>query len=209
MKSSRTCVGCHGRINDAPQGGGIRFVLVPAEGGGAAVAVDLAGGSFGRGAHVHATGACLLKACSGGFAKAFRRPISVQAEALLGELERAASRRIEGLLLGARRGGLLAFGDDAKERFEDPTNAPLLVVARDAGSEARFLERAVASGRALAWGTKDSLGRLFSREAVAKVAVCSEGVAKEISRAIRIAGLGTDELVRTAGTGAARAEASA
>jgi len=185
-KASRTCVGCHAPI-DACGEGSFRLVLVPPSAGGAGaahdVAVDLAGGSFGRGAHLHATPACVEKACAGGFSKAFRRPVRADATKLALDVERAAEARIVGLLLGARRAGLLAFGEEAKGHSAE--DAPLFVVACDAGASALGgpLRQAVKDGRVLAFGTKETLGTLFSRELVAKVAVRHESVAREIRRA--------------------------
>jgi predicted RNA-binding protein YlxR (DUF448 family) len=183
-RPARTCVGCHERIVATDRDPSIRFVLGLADGEGGAhgVAVDLAGGSFGRGAHVHATATCLAKACAGGFAKAFRCRVKVELDGLTKDLAEAASRRIDGLLLGARRAGYLAFGEEARGSGADTT--PLFLVARDAGPSATGgpLRQAIADGRVLAWGTKESLGNLFSRELVAVVAVRHESVAREISR---------------------------
>jgi predicted RNA-binding protein YlxR (DUF448 family) len=213
-KPSRTCVGCHARIEGAPREGSFRVVLVPAGeelsrraprgsprphslpageedrggvevAGGRAheIAVDLAGGAFGRGAHVHATEGCVAKACAVGFSKAFRCRVAADPEKLSEDVARAASGRIEGLLLGARRAGLLAFGEEAKGSSAHET--PLFIVACDAGPSALGgpLRQAVADGRVLPFGTKESLGKLFSRELVALVAVRHESVAQEIRKA--------------------------
>jgi predicted RNA-binding protein YlxR (DUF448 family) len=189
-KPSRTCVGCHARIDGVEREGSFRVVL--AEG---SVAVDLAGSSFGRGSHVHATEGCVAKACAGGFSKAFRCQVVVDPHKLAEDVAAAASRRIEGLLLGARRAGLLAFGEEAKGSSADDT--PLFIVARDAGSSALGgpLRQAVADGRVLPFGTKESLGKLFSRELVALVAVRHESVAREIRKANSL----TESLVTSLG----------
>jgi predicted RNA-binding protein YlxR (DUF448 family) len=191
-KPSRTCVGCHARIDtDAPAnanlGDAFRVVLgLVTEAQKHEVAVDLAGSSFGRGAHVHATAGCLAKACAGGFSKAFRRQVSAEPAKLVAEVARVAHQRIEGLLLGARRAGHLAFGEEAKGHSAEDT--PLFLVARDAGGSALGgpLRHAVAEGRVLVWGTKESLGNLFSRELVALVAVRHESVAREIRKTSRL-----------------------
>jgi hypothetical protein len=147
------------------------------------VAVDVAGRSFGRGAHVHALAACLIKACAGGFSKAFRRQVVVDAARLGRDASAAADRRVEGLLLGARRAGLLAFGEDAKGPEAEGT--PLFIVACDAGSSVLGgrLRQAVADGRVLVWRTEEALGTLFSSELVAIVAIRHGSVAREIRRA--------------------------
>jgi predicted RNA-binding protein YlxR (DUF448 family) len=182
-KPVRTCVGCHARFDAAERDGAIRVVLGLEERGAHPVLVDLAGGSFGRGAHVHASSACLAKACAGGFSKAFRCAVKADATELARDIEKAASRRIEGLLLGARRAGFLAFGEDAKGHAADGT--PLFLLATDAGPSASGgpIRQAIAEGRVLPWGTKESLGKLFSRELVAVVAVRHESVAREIRKA--------------------------
>lgn len=181
-EASRTCVGCRsGIVKDAEAS--FRVVLVPGEGGRHEVAVDLAGGSFGRGAHIHATAACIAKAHAGGLSRAFKCQVAGDPGALARNVVAAADRRIEGLLLGARRAGLLAFGEEAKRAIEG--GAPLTLVAKDAGSSASGgpLREAVAEGRVVAWRTKAELGLLFSRELVALVTVRHAAVAREICRA--------------------------
>ncbi len=185
---TRTCVGCRSRISAADAEASFRVVLgLVAPGGGHEIAVDLAGGSFGRGAHVHATPACIAKACCGGLARAFRCQVTSNEASLARSLVAAADRRIEGLLIGARRAGLLAFGEEAKGAVAK--GVPLTLVAKDAGSSALGgpLRQAVAEGRVLAWRTKVELGFLFSRELVALVAVRHEAVAHQIQRAARLA----------------------
>jgi len=187
-ETSRTCAGCRARINAAEMESSFRVVLGLADPEGRhEVVVDLAGGSFGRGAHVHATSACVAKACAGGFSHAFRRPVGSKSGVVVEALVAAADRRIEGLLLGARRAGWLAFGEDAKRAAEG--DLPLVVVAKDAGQSALggSLRQAVADGRIVAFRTKAELGRLFSREVVAIVAVRHGAGAREIRSASRLA----------------------
>jgi predicted RNA-binding protein YlxR (DUF448 family) len=185
-RRARTCVGCRAPISD--DAGAIRVVLgLAGDGGRHDVAVDLAGGSFGRGARVHATPACLHKACHGGFARTWKREIAKDPTSLARDIVAATARRVEGLLLGARRAGHLAFGEEARRAVG--AGAPLTVVARDAGEGATGgpVRYAVAEGRAVAWSTKAGLGLLFSRDEVALVAIVHDAVAREILRAIRLA----------------------
>jgi len=144
------------------------------------VAVDFAGTSFGRGAHVHARPACLERACRGGFARAFKRPVAATPRSLAEQIMRAAEARIRGLLLGARRAKLVAFGEEAREVVG--AGAPLAIVAVDAGASGTkgALLGAVHDGRVIAWGTKAELGALFGREEVAVVAITHPGVAAQI-----------------------------
>ena len=73
-RGRRTCIGC-GR-SDEPEAM-LRLIVAPT----GEVAIDLAGGKFGRGAHVHATPRCLA-GTPRGLTKSFRRPIEVTTNAL-------------------------------------------------------------------------------------------------------------------------------
>ncbi|WXB12306.1 hypothetical protein LZC94_31215 [Pendulispora albinea] len=165
----------------------------------ARVVVDVGRSSFGHGAHVHARPACLVKACKGGLSRAFKTRVVADAVELGTEIAAGMDRRLEGLLLAARRSGNLTYGADAVcellEQFESgqrgrDENVPqkgkdvVVVVARDAdGSKVvsrRPIAEAIASGRAIAWGTKDGVGRLLGREEVALVAVTSASIASEL-----------------------------
>ncbi len=182
---TRTCAGCQRRAVAFRHDLIFRVVLGPASsssGRGACargVAVDVAGSAFGRGAHIHADPACLAKACRGGLSRAFRCEVVADATVLASDVARGVDRRVEGLLLGARRAGMVALGEDAREAVQK--GAPLVIVASDAGaSAARSVGHAVAEGRAVAWRTKAALGTLFARNEVALVAIRHEGVASEI-----------------------------
>ncbi len=177
----RTCAGC-GKTA-APEDL-VRVVLGPRDDRGAsAVAVDLAGGTHGRGAHVHATKDCLAKAAKGGLAKSFKARVDVRAEELAEQIATACDRRIAGLLAGARRARLLAIGADAV-RDACRAGEPLLVVACDAGSvvERGPIADAIAAGRAVAWKDKATLGALCGGPEVAVTAVMNEAVAAQIAR---------------------------
>jgi predicted RNA-binding protein YlxR (DUF448 family) len=171
---TRTCVGCGSR-DDA----GEMVRLVVAEG---MVAFDLAGGAFGRGAHVHARPACLAKAPRG-LSRAFRRDMGIDPKELGVRLSAACDRRMGGLLLAARRLRAIAIGTDAS-RDALRTGAPLAIVAVDAGSVVSTTEvaGAVAAGRAIAWSTKAHLGALLGGESVALCAVRHEAIAVELKK---------------------------
>ena len=168
----RTCVGC-GLRGEA--GGMLRLVVSDDE-----VAFDLAGGHFGRGAHLHPQAACVA-AAPRGIARSFKRDPKVDAGALADRLSAACDRRMAGLLLAARRTGALAIGADAAlEAIR--RDAPLALVAVDAGSIASKLEvqAAVAEGRAIAWRTKAALGQLLGETEVALCAIRHDGFAQEL-----------------------------
>jgi predicted RNA-binding protein YlxR (DUF448 family) len=174
---TRTCVGCGQRDEASLM---LRLVLVDAAED--PVAFDLAGGSFGRGGHVHARPTCLEKAPRG-MARAFRRNIGATPEAIGRLLVAACNKRFVGLLLAARRIGALEIGADAA--FEAiRRGVPLAIVATDAGSVASSLEvsRAVAEGRAIAWSNKNELGGLLGERAVAICAVRHDAIASELKR---------------------------
>jgi predicted RNA-binding protein YlxR (DUF448 family) len=169
---TRTCVGCASR-DDADAM--VRLVVAGDE-----VAFDLAGGSFGRGAHVHACPACLEKAPRG-LARAFKRDLRVDAASLGRLLLEACDRRMAGLLLAARRTGALALGADAALDAL-ARGAPLGIVASDAGSlaSAHEVQRAVREGRAFSWSTKSGLGGLFGDRDVSVCAIRHDGIAREL-----------------------------
>jgi predicted RNA-binding protein YlxR (DUF448 family) len=168
----RTCVGCG--LRDAATAM-VRLVVAEDE-----VAFDLAGGAFGRGAHLHARPDCIEKAPRG-LARTFKRDPRVDVRALADRLVAACDRRMVGLMLAARRTNSLAVGTDASfEAFR--RGAPLLVVAVDGGTIAQSLEveGAIVEGRAIAWKTKNELGGLLGAPAVAICAVRHAGIAEEL-----------------------------
>jgi predicted RNA-binding protein YlxR (DUF448 family) len=182
-RSVRTCVGC-GEAGDP--GSLVRLVLGPrSPEGSAPVAVDFAGGTHGRGAHVHARAACLARAAKSGIARSFKAKVECTAEDLARQIVDASDRRIAGLLGGAWRARMLVAGADAATSALDG-GAPLAVVATDAGSliERGAIARAIAEGRAVAWKDKQTLGALFGeRGEVAVCAVLNDSIATEIASA--------------------------
>ena len=168
----RTCVGCG--LRDAASAM-VRLVVAEDE-----VVFDLAGGAFGRGAHLHPRPECIEKAPRG-LARTFKRDPKVDAHELAARLSAACDRRMSGLMMAARRTNALAVGADASlEAIR--RGAPLAVVAVDAGKIAQTLEvqGAVAEGRAIAWKAKNELGALLGEEAVAICAVRHAGIASEL-----------------------------
>lgn len=190
-RSERTCAGCG---KQAPPE---ELVRVVHDSGSGEVAVDLAGSGFGRGAHIHPSPECLTKALRGGFARVFKSKVIGDARALGEEIVKAADRRIEGLLAGARRAGQLAVGSDVVVAAWKEKRAELVVVARDAAAAAKLpeVEKAVASGKALAFSDKQRLGSLTKQPSgpsdgreVAVIAVVHPGVAAAIAHTYRMSG---------------------
>jgi len=195
----RTCVGC-GLHDDASAM--LRLVVADDE-----IAFDLAGGAFGRGAHVHARPDCLAKAPRG-VARSFKRDPKVGPRELAERLVAACDRRMTGLLLAARRTGAVVWGADAT-LDAIRAGAPLAIVAVDAASVAQTAEvrGAVAEGRAIAWKTKDELGSVLGQPAVAVCAIRHEGIAGEL-RGLRAAAVAAvDAMTREGGECSRRPEA--
>ncbi len=198
--SVRTCVGCRAQDDAAAT---VRMVVEEGE-----VAFDLAGGAFGRGAHVHPRVACLERAPRG-LARAFHdNRLEVTPRELGARLVAACDRRMVGLLLAARRTHALAIGAEAASDALRRGPA-LLLVAADAGSVARTLEvgAAVASGRVVAWKTKNELGALLGEQSVAICAVCHAGIAGELKALRAMADAGVAAMGMGESTGCRRPEA--
>lgn len=190
-RSERTCAGCG---KHAPAEELVRVVHDPSSG---EVAIDLAGSGFGRGAHLHATSECIAKALKGGLSRVFKAKVVGDASALATSLVNAADRRIEGLLSGARRAGQLAVGSDVVVEALKEERAELVVVARDAAAATRLpeVERAIASGKAIAFSEKQRLGPLMGRAShesgiseVAVIAILHPGVAAAVAQTYRMSG---------------------
>ncbi len=189
-RACRTCVGC-GQKAEADEL--LRLVFGPRMSGpgdgqgGTPVAVDLAGGAFGRGAHLHASLACLEKACKSGLARAARGKVIADAPSLSRDIQEAADRRLTGLILGARRARQLAPGADATAEALR-AGAGCVIIALDAKSvvERPEIAAAIQEGRAVAFQTKSALGSLLGREEVAVVAVTHRALAEEIKRVRRM-----------------------
>jgi hypothetical protein len=114
-----------------------------------AVAFDLAGGAFGRGAHLHPRPDCIARA-SRGLARSFklgerRWPTSGE---LAATLLAACDRRMTGLVVAAHRRGAVAIGAEAAlEALR--RGAPLAIVAVDAGTIADEAFRVCMGSRTL------------------------------------------------------------
>ncbi len=187
-RNERTCAGC--QKHAAPEQL-VRVVLGPSEPErGHEIAVDLAGSAFGRGAHVHPSPECVAKALKSGFSRVFKTKVVGDVSALGADIVKAADRRIEGLLTGARRAGQLAIGSDVVVESLREGRGELIVVACDAAAAARLpeVERAIAGGNAIAWSQKQRLGQLLGREEIAVVAILHSGVAAATQQAYRMSG---------------------
>ena len=180
-KHVRTCVGCGSK--DDP-GAFVRLVLGTAPDGGAEVLVDVGSKAVGRGAHVHPTWKCVQNACKSGLAKSFKQEIKVKAKDVAADIATALDRRIEGLVVAARGASSLAVGAE-KAVAAMHKGAPLVVVAKDAGSVGQKEEvvEAAGSGRAIVWRDKAGIGRVVDRTDVAMIAIENAGIARAVREA--------------------------
>lgn len=209
----RTCVGCGERVDVGEARGApalIRLILGP----GGVVAVDPGDGGFGRGAHVHPRPECLAGAVSRGLARAAKgRVHSIHedpepaAKGSTGEpsqglvplttvslaraIRTAMGRRIQGLLRAAVRSQGVAIGADAVTGACQRGEAALVVVACDAaaGADLPEIRRAIAEGRAVAWGDKQQLGAIAGgprEHGVAVMAIGSPTLGAAIAGAVHV-----------------------
>lgn len=168
----RTCAGC--RQRDA-QDALLRFVhdegrLVP----------DPRRRLPGRGVSVHPTRACLVRAVErGGFARALGTKLDLNADALCRAAVAQLERRIDGLLLAARRSRALALGTESVKKALDDGTVALLVVAKDAAGRRAELE--ARAPRSVSISTKAELGRLMGRAELSVMAILDVGIAGEVA----------------------------
>jgi ribosomal protein L7Ae-like RNA K-turn-binding protein len=103
----------------------------------------------------------------------------------------AAEKRVRDVLGAARRQRRIEVGSDAVEEALERNEAYVVVVACDAraAAETTGVRRAVASGRACAWGNKERLGRICGRSEVGVLAVTEERLATALFEAIALSHL--------------------
>ncbi len=188
----RTCAGC--RQQDA-RDALLRLVVDP---DGPRLVPDPRRRLPGRGVSVHPTPECLRRAVErGGFARSLRMKIATDWAGLCAVVAAQYERRLEGLLLAARRNQSLVMGTEAVRRTLTEQPVPLLLVTRDAASRREELaEQAVRlGGRCVVYGTKSELGRLMGRAELGVMAILDAGIAGEVvavaARATELAGPGS------------------
>jgi predicted RNA-binding protein YlxR (DUF448 family) len=220
----RSCVGCGERVDVAGNHALVRLIVSP-EG---EVAVDARGGGFGRGAHVHPRPDCLQKAVERGLARSAKvktntlvteggELLPLTREALAEAIRRSTDRRIEGLLLSAKRSHRLAIGADAVRGAWGRGDAELVLVACDAAAnEMNEVRQAIAEGRGVAWGDKVRIASFVhgaSRTGangvgVSVIAVSSRTIAAALLEAIHIADGVTGTPVKSRSNAASKGSAS-
>ncbi|WP_437574323.1 DUF448 domain-containing protein [Sorangium sp. So ce887] len=209
----RTCVGCGERVGvDDVRGARplVRLILGP----GGVVAVDPGDGGFGRGAHVHPQRDCVAAAVARGLARAAKGRVHailgnsgpgaegagdqaapgaepLTAVSLARAIREATERRLQGLIRAAVRSQSVAIGTDAVVGSCERGEAALLLVACDApaGADLPEVRRAIAEGRAVAWGTQQVLGSLAGgprERGVAVMAIFSASLAVAVAHAAHV-----------------------
>ncbi|WP_437792416.1 YlxR family protein [Sorangium sp. So ce693] len=209
----RTCVGCGERVGvDDVRGARplVRLILGP----GGVIAVDPGDGGFGRGAHVHPRKDCLSAAVARGLARAAKGRVHAIVGAAGGGAEgagdqatqgveplttvslarairEATERRLQGLIRAAVRSQSAAIGADAVVGSCVRGEAALVLVACDAaaGADLPEVRRAVAEGRAVAWGSKLGLGALAGgprERGVAVMAISAAPIAAAVANAAHV-----------------------
>ena len=177
--STRLCVGC--RRDDARESL-LRFAIGPDA---PYLAPDPLRRLGGRGVSVHPTRACITAAVKkGGFAKALRKSVPLDAAALCASAAALYEQRASSMLLAASRRKALAIGTDAVRDALRAEAVDVLVVASDAEGRREELEASAArlGRRSAVLGTKESLGRLFGRVEVGVLGILDRRFGDEIVR---------------------------
>lgn len=179
---TRLCVGC--RRTDE-RDALLRFVVEDADAAALRLVADPLRKLPGRGVSVHPTRACLEAAVRrGGFARALKRSVSLDLEAIVAGARERYLARVAGLLLAAGRTRSLAIGTDAVREALWRGNVHALVIAKDAEGRREELE-ALASKlerHVAVIGDKEWLGRLLGRAEVGVIGVLEPGIADQIVR---------------------------
>jgi ribosomal protein L7Ae-like RNA K-turn-binding protein len=150
--------------------------------------VDPKGGSFGRGAWLHARPDCVRKGVPGGVARTLRASVHATPEVVSERLRVAGRRRLEGLLSAAMGAKKLAVGSGAVEEAAGRGEVRLVLVASDARAAAtsNAVLALIEKGRGLPLLTKTELGALFGRAEVGVAAVLDEGLAVSLREAVEL-----------------------
>lgn len=177
--SVRMCIGCR-RTDDREAL--LRFAIAPMA---PYVAADPQRKLGGRGVSVHPTRECITLAVKkGGFARALKRSVTLDVDALCTNAAMQYIQRAESLLIAAARRKMLAMGSDAVREKIWNGSLETLVVATDAEGRREELENAVArlERRCVVFGTKSSLGRLFGRDEVGVLGILDRRIGDEVVR---------------------------
>jgi predicted RNA-binding protein YlxR (DUF448 family)/ribosomal protein L7Ae-like RNA K-turn-binding protein len=180
--AKRTCAGCRQKDDrDAL----LRLVLL---GDPPRVVPDVRRRARGRGVSVHPRRRCVEKVLRGNTVqRVFRCVVAApSADDIVGWAIGQYHRRIEGLMITAWRSRHIAIGREAVRDAINRRSVALLVQASDANQGQWVCSDAMTKfdiGRVV-FGTKESNGRLFGREAVGVLGILDRGIAESIANAI-------------------------
>jgi ribosomal protein L7Ae-like RNA K-turn-binding protein len=118
--------------------------------------------------------------------RAFKTQVRDDGAHVLATFRAAAERRVQGLVLAARRSRKLEAGSSAVEEAVRERRAALVLVATDAraAAELQFLAPLIANGQALAFGTKATFASWLARPDTALVAITDARIARPVRQAI-------------------------
>lgn len=181
---TRTCVGCRAA---AEAGELVRLVLGPD----GTVVADPRGGSIGRGAWVHPTAECLLRAVPKGVAHTLKANVKTTADELVAQLRAAGLRRVLGLVGAAFRARKAAAGSTAATETLERGLGRLVVVAEDARAAAELpaVVAAAKRGDSLVVGTKAEVGAALGRADIGVVVIFDDRLGDSIRQAAALAAL--------------------
>jgi hypothetical protein len=167
----RTCAGC--RTTTDP-GELVRAVFGPS---GEAVP-DLSGSGFGRGAWVHPRKTCIEQALPRGFSKSTKSAIQTSPREFVAALAAQAERRAYSLIGSAFRARKAAAGSTAVRDAFNAGQVALALIATDAraAAETPWVDALIKTGKARAFGSKESLGRAIGRPDTGVIAILDEGI---------------------------------
>lgn len=140
----------------------------------------------GRGASVHPKRDCLQKAIrKGGFARAAKRPVKLDEDAVLEALASHYQRRIESLIRQAAGRRMVAIGTDPVREAIRAGGVSLLVVAHDAAGRRQEIEDGARrlGAACLLVESKVALGALLGKREVGVLAILDSGFAKALDAA--------------------------
>ncbi|MCC6467118.1 MAG: RNA-binding protein [Alphaproteobacteria bacterium] len=175
---------CIAAGTSSPRHALLRFVLSP----GGVLTPDAAGRLPGRGVWLTPSAAAIAQAVDRKlFARAFRGPVTVP-DGLAALVERLLVQRLVDALGLARRAGQAVAGAAKVEQWFDDGNAGLLVLASDAGADAR--RRWSVRPARIEVLNGEEIGRAFARGRTAQAAVAEGPFCRRlIEDAGRLAGL--------------------
>lgn len=166
VKSERTCVGCReGGLRQELE----RFVFVDPVG----LVHDLRRRAPGRGAWIHPRKECFFRACDGGFSRAMKRRVVVEArEEFCAQVERGLEQRVWERLNELFRARQVIVGQTLVLEALKKNGVEVLILADDAGesTEQKFVQNAGRKGlKVLRSWSGSELGQMAGREYVSVI----------------------------------------